>query len=82
MVIIKTTSLTKQFKDLVAVNDVNLEIEEGECFGLPGPNGAGKTALIRMITAVSPPTRGDIMVAGLDLRRPGTRAFASPRMTV
>jgi lipooligosaccharide transport system ATP-binding protein len=69
MVIIKTTSLTKQFKELVAVNDVNLEIEEGECFGLLGPNGAGKTSLIRMITAVSPPTRGDITVAGLDLRR-------------
>ena len=69
MVIIKTTSLTKQFKDLIAVNDVNLEIEEGECFGLLGPNGAGKTSLIRMITAVSPPTRGDITVAGLDLRQ-------------
>jgi lipooligosaccharide transport system ATP-binding protein len=69
MVIIKTSGLTKQFKDLVAVNDVNLEIEAGECFGLLGPNGAGKTSLIRMITAVSPPTRGDIQVAGLDLRR-------------
>jgi ABC-type multidrug transport system ATPase subunit len=39
MVIIRTSNLTKQFKDLVAVNDVNLEIEEGECFGLLGPNG-------------------------------------------
>jgi lipooligosaccharide transport system ATP-binding protein len=69
MVIIKTTGLTKKFKYLVAVNDVNLEIEEGECFGLLGPNGAGKTSLIRMITAVSPPTHGDIEVAGLELRR-------------
>jgi lipooligosaccharide transport system ATP-binding protein len=69
MVIIKTTGLTKKFKDLIAVNDVNLEIEEGECFGLLGPNGAGKTSLIRLITAVSPPTRGEIMVAGLDLRQ-------------
>jgi lipooligosaccharide transport system ATP-binding protein len=69
MVIIKTTGLTKKFKDLVAVNDVNLEIEEGECFGLLGPNGAGKTSLIRMITAVSPPTHGDIQVAGMDLRQ-------------
>ncbi len=69
MAIIKTFNLTKKFKDLVAVNDVNLEIEEGECFGLLGPNGAGKTSLIRMITAVSPPTRGEIEVAGLDLRQ-------------
>ena len=68
MVIIKINSLTKKFKDLVAVDDVNLEIEEGECFGLLGPNGAGKTSLIRMITAVSPPTSGDIWVLGGDLR--------------
>lgn len=62
MVIIKAKSLTKKFKDLVAVNDVSLEIFEGECFGLLGPNGAGKTSLIRMITAVSPPTAGDVCV--------------------
>jgi len=68
MVVIKTKGLTKKFKDLVAVDDVNLEIEEGECFGLLGPNGAGKTSLIRMITAVSPPTKGDIWVLGNDLR--------------
>lgn len=67
--IIKTTNLTKKFKDLVAVNDVSLEIEEGECYGLLGPNGAGKTSLIRMITAVSPPTEGDIHVDGRDLKK-------------
>ena len=68
MFIIKTRNLTKKFKDLLAVDDVNLEVEEGECFGLLGPNGAGKTSLIRMITAVSPPTRGDIQVLGNDLK--------------
>jgi len=68
MVVIKTNNLTKKFKDLVAVDGVNLEIEEGECFGLLGPNGAGKTSLIRMITAVSPPTSGDIWVLGGDLK--------------
>ncbi len=60
MAIIKTTNLSKKFKDLLAVDEVNLEIEEGECFGLLGPNGAGKTSLIRMVTAVSPPTKGEI----------------------
>jgi lipooligosaccharide transport system ATP-binding protein len=68
MFIIKTRNLTKKFKDLLAVDNVNLEIEEGECFGLLGPNGAGKTSLIKMITAVSPPTRGDIQVLGNDLK--------------
>ena len=69
MAIIKTENLTKKFKELVAVDDVSLEIEEGECFGLLGPNGAGKTSLIRMITAVSPPTSGDIWVMGKDLAK-------------
>jgi len=68
MAIIKTKNLTKKFKDLLAVDTVNLEIKQGECFGLLGPNGAGKTSLIRMITAVSPPTKGDIWVQGNNLR--------------
>jgi len=68
MAIIKTKNLTRKFKDLLAVDTVNLEVKEGECFGLLGPNGAGKTSLIRMITAVSPPTTGDIWVQGNNLR--------------
>ena len=67
-VMIKIRNLTKQFKDLLAVDNVNLNVEEGECFGLLGPNGAGKTSLIRMLTAVSPPSAGDIWVGGKDLR--------------
>jgi len=76
MFIIKTRNLTKKFKDLLAVDDVNLEVEKGECFGLLGPNGAGKTSLIRMITAVSPPTRGDIQVLGNDLKTHARQAKA------
>ncbi len=68
MPIIKTKNLTKKFKDLLALDGIDLEVEEGECFGLLGPNGAGKTSLIRMITAVSPPTKGDIWVLGNDLQ--------------
>ncbi len=67
MVTIKTRNLTKKFGDLLAVDGVDLAVEEGECFGLLGPNGAGKTSLIRMITGVSPPTQGDIWVLGKDL---------------
>jgi len=68
MAIIVTKQLTKKFGDLVAVDELNLEIEEGECFGLLGPNGSGKSTLIRMITAVSPPDKGDIWVLGKDLK--------------
>jgi lipooligosaccharide transport system ATP-binding protein len=76
MLVIKTRNLTKKFKDLLAVDDVNLEVEKGECFGLLGPNGAGKTSLIRMITAVSPPTGGDIEVLGNDLKTHARQAKA------
>ena len=69
MAIIKTVNLTKKFKELTAVDNISLEIEDGECFGLLGPNGAGKTTLIRMLTAVSPVTSGDIEVMGMDLKR-------------
>jgi lipooligosaccharide transport system ATP-binding protein len=68
MAVIFTQNLTKKFKDLRAVDGVNLVIEDGECFGLLGPNGAGKTSLIRMITAVSPPFKGDIWVFGKNLK--------------
>lgn len=69
MHVIETRNLVKKFKDLVAVNGVNLEIVEGECFGLLGPNGSGKTTLIRMITGVSPPNEGEIRVLGMELKR-------------
>jgi lipooligosaccharide transport system ATP-binding protein len=69
MAIIVAKNLSKKYKDLLAVDDVSLEVKEGECFGLLGPNGAGKTSLIRMITAVSPPLSGDIGVAGMDLKK-------------
>lgn len=68
MIVIETKNLTKKFKDITAVDSVNLQIYHGECYGLLGPNGAGKTTLIKMITAVSPPTRGDIYVFGYDLK--------------
>jgi lipooligosaccharide transport system ATP-binding protein len=67
MGIIEIKNLTKRFKDLVAVDNIDMEISRGECFGMLGPNGAGKTTLIRMLTAISPPASGDIKVLGLEL---------------
>ena len=69
MAIISTSNLTKSFGDLVAVNGLNLGINEGECFGLLGPNGAGKTSLIRMMTGVSPISRGEICIDGRNLAK-------------
>jgi lipooligosaccharide transport system ATP-binding protein len=68
MFVIETKDLVKKFRSITAVDHVDLRIAKGECFGLLGPNGAGKTTVIRMITAASPPTSGEIHVLGLDLR--------------
>ncbi|HJX04458.1 MAG TPA: ABC transporter ATP-binding protein [Thermoplasmata archaeon] len=59
--------LTKRFGDLVAVNNIDLHIEEAECFGFLGPNGAGKTTTMKMIQCVSPMTSGKLTVAGIDV---------------
>ncbi|AUS99432.1 phosphatase [Nostoc sp. CENA543] len=66
---IRTNGLTKQFERHVAVNDVELEIQAGEVYGLIGPNGAGKTTLIRMLAAAEEPTTGEIYINGDRLRR-------------
>ncbi len=67
-IILEASDLTKTYKDLTAVNDVNLAIQEGEIFGLLGPNGAGKTTIISMITGLLQPTRGQVIVDGMDLK--------------
>ena len=67
MNVIETFNLTKEFNDLVAVNNVNLKIKKGEVFGLLGPNGAGKTTLIFMLCTLLKPTRGTARVNGFDI---------------
>jgi ABC-2 type transport system ATP-binding protein len=54
-------------KELVALADVNLQVERGELFGLLGPNGAGKTTLIKVLTTLLAPTTGQARVAGHDV---------------
>ncbi len=64
------SSLVKTFPNgLVALDGVNLEIQEGEIFALLGPNGAGKTTLINIICGLSTRTSGDVKVDGLDIER-------------
>ncbi|GBF80624.1 ABC transporter ATP-binding protein [Aphanothece sacrum] len=66
---ISTSNLTKQFDRHLAVNQVELQIEKGEVYGLIGPNGAGKTTLIRMLAAAEDPTIGEIYIYGDRLLR-------------
>ncbi len=69
--VVETISLTKRYRDLVAVNDLNLQVEEGEIFGFLGPNGAGKTTTILMLLGLSEPTSGQARVCGFDpIHRP------------
>jgi len=61
-VIVETINLTKRYGKLVALNNLGLQIEEGECFGYIGPNGAGKTTTIKILATLLQPTWGEARV--------------------
>jgi ABC-2 type transport system ATP-binding protein len=61
-VMIKTVNLTKRYGTLVALSNLNLEIEEGDCFGFIGPNGAGKSTTIKILATLLQPTWGEARV--------------------
>ena len=61
---IKTIGLTKKYKDVVAVDNLHLQIQQGELFSLLGINGAGKTTVIKMLSCLTTPTDGDALVGG------------------
>lgn len=71
--IINLESVTKIYKNFTAVNNVNLQIREGEILGLIGHNGAGKTTLLKMIVGLLAPTSGTIEVMGYDITKESTR---------
>jgi len=62
-----TNNLTKNFGNIVAVNNLNLKIPYGLTFGLLGPNGAGKTTTVRMLNSIISPTSGTAKVVGYDI---------------
>ena len=66
---IQTTALTKRYKELTAVDGLDLEIRRGELYALLGVNGAGKTTAIRLLTGLTRPTSGDALVGGYSITR-------------
>jgi len=70
---IETKLLTKQFGDVLAVDNLTLHIDEGEVFGFLGPNGAGKTTTVRMLTSLIGPSSGTAVVNGYIVGRDDTQ---------
>ena len=64
MPMIETINLTKKYGELVALNNLNLQIEEGACCGFIGPNGAGKTTTIKILATLLKPTWGEARIDG------------------
>ena len=64
---IETINLTKRYGELMALANLNLQIEKGDCFGFIGPNGAGKTTTIKMLMTLLLPTSGHARVLGHDV---------------
>lgn len=85
--IIRLMDLTKKFGNVIAVDHLSMEIEEGEILGLLGPNGAGKTTTILMLATVIRPTEGTATVGPYDIRKNPDKvrgllgiAFQEPKM--
>ncbi|MFZ1128404.1 ATP-binding cassette domain-containing protein [Methanoregula sp.] len=66
---IHAADLTRRFGDLVAVDRISFDIEQGEIFGLLGPNGAGKTTTLSMLATMLEPTAGSATVMGIDITK-------------
>lgn len=69
MAIVRIVRLTKKYGTTLAVDHLNLEVEEGEILGLLGPNGAGKTSTLLMLSTIIKPTEGTAEVGGYDIRK-------------
>ena len=75
-VVLRTEALTKRYGSLVAVNDLTLEVVEGEVFGFLGPNGAGKTTAINMMCGLLKPDAGRVTVRGVSIAEAGAEVRA------
>lgn len=75
---IEANGLVRDFNTFRAVDRVSFQVKQGEIFGLLGANGAGKTTVIKMLTGILPPSRGEGLVAGADMR--GARGAIKERI--
>ncbi|TJY64065.1 ABC transporter ATP-binding protein [Arthrobacter sp. CAU 1506] len=73
--LISVRSVTRRFGDVVALDDVSLEVGAGEMVGLLGPNGAGKTTLLSLVNGQRKPDAGVVRLFGADPRKPAARAM-------
>jgi ABC-2 type transport system ATP-binding protein len=64
--VIKVLSLTKSYREFLAVDNISFEVQAGEIFGLLGPNGAGKTTTLECLEGLRVPDKGDIRIMGID----------------
>ena len=78
--ILKTDKATIRFGGLIAVNELTMDVQKGEIYGLIGPNGAGKTTVFNLLTGVYEPTSGDINILGTRVN--GLRPFQISRLGV
>lgn len=62
-------NVTKSFKGKIAVNNFSMELQAGECVGLIGPNGAGKSTLIKVISDITNPTDGEVLLNGIKISK-------------
>ncbi len=69
MYAIRTANLTKKYKDIIAVDQLNLQVKKGELFSLLGVNGAGKTTTIKMLSCLTQPTSGDAFLNGKSISK-------------
>ena len=67
--LLQTTGITKRYKDVLAVDHIDLKLKKGEIYGLIGRNGAGKTTLLKMLAGLANPTEGDYTIFGLNGRK-------------
>jgi ABC-2 type transport system ATP-binding protein len=74
---IEADGLVREFKDVRAVDGVDLNVAPGEIYGFLGPNGAGKSTTVHMLTTLLPPTAGTARVAGFDVAREGPKVRAA-----
>lgn len=70
MLVLETNSLSKKYKEHLAVDHVNMHIEKGDIYGFVGENGAGKTTIIRLICGLASPSEGDFNLFGINSNNP------------